>query len=502
MKRIAFVISLLSISATKVWAQQDYFVFIQSDKQQPFYVRLNEKTWSSSAIGYLVLPRLGDSTYHLAIGFPRSQFPEREFVVSVNHKDHAYQLKQMEGQGWVLFDEQTLEIKKPLPGATANNIELGERKTGNFAVLMSSLVNDSSVMYKTLVKVDAPKSADPVSAKVDAAVAIKDKEEKKADTALTMADAARQPTEVTATKADSTKTDALKMAALTPAVDSAVTLKKDSATHKPAPDSLAQAKTTEQPARPAISKLHEREGEQGREYVYIDSSGNSVDTIPVLIAFDKEPAKRVEEKAVAVADTPKTKPVDSLKTDVAKSETVTTDSAAVASTKTEKLAAEHPKATDPPKAVDSTKMESATKTTGSPKTVDSTGAIAATKKAADPVPVKADSTAAPVNRGLILFNSDCVNFATEQDVDKLRIKMLAAKNTEDRIGVAKKVFKTKCFVTRYIKALSELFPDDEAKFNFFETAYPYVSDTTSFKGLVDLFSSDLYIARFKALVRM
>ncbi|WP_315817635.1 DUF4476 domain-containing protein [Paraflavitalea speifideaquila] len=100
------------------------------------------------------------------------------------------------------------------------------------------------------------------------------------------------------------------------------------------------------------------------------------------------------------------------------------------------------------------------------------------------------------------MNSDCVNFASEFDVDKLRVKMLNADNADDRIAAAKKVFKTKCFVTRYIRGLSELFPNDEARYKFFDAAYPFVSDTGNFRQLVDLFTDDLYIARFKSLVRM
>jgi hypothetical protein len=86
MKRIAFVISLLTMSCTIVRAQQDYFIFISSENTQPFYIRLNEHTYSSSAIGHLVIPRLRDTTYTLEVGFPKKQYPERTFVVSLDKK--------------------------------------------------------------------------------------------------------------------------------------------------------------------------------------------------------------------------------------------------------------------------------------------------------------------------------------------------------------------------------------------------------------------------------
>jgi hypothetical protein len=471
MKRIAFVISLLSVSCTTALAQQGYFVFIQSDKQQPFYVRLHEKTYSSSAIGHLVLSQLGDSTYHLVIGFPKNQFPERDFVIPIGSKDHGYQLKRMDEQGWVLFNEQTSEIQKPLQEAIGgNSLQLGDRKTGSFATLMSSLVNDSSVMYKTLVKVDPPKPAAPAEVKVDTAIAIK--EAKKEDSikaeALAAIDPVQQPAVVPEVKVDSTKTDALKTAMLTSAPDSAVVIKIDSTANKQMSDTLAVAKTTlPAPVRTVISQVQERIGEHGVERVYVDSTASATDTIQVLIAFEKEAAK-------PLVLTPSVDTVSAQKPDSVKKALAVVDSTAT---------------------INNTVKQSPV--------ADSAKEVTVTKKTPDSVIVKADSTATtPALKALVLFNSDCTNFATEQDVDKLRIKMLAVNSTDDKIGVAKKVFKTKCFVTRYIRGLSELFPNDEARFKFFETAYPFVSDTTSFRQLVDLLSTDLYIARFKAMVRM
>jgi hypothetical protein len=481
MKRIAFVISLLSVSCTTALAQQSYFVFIQSEKQQPFYVRLHEKTYSSSAIGHLVLSQLGDSTYHLVIGFPKNQFPERDFVIPIASKDHAYQLKWVDERGWVLFNEQSSEIQKPLQDASGgNSLQLGERKTGEFAALMSSLVNDSSVMYKTLVKVDPPKPAAPAEVKADSAIAIKE-EKKKEDSVRAEALAAIDPVQppvvvlepkIDTARVDSVKTDTLKTVMLVPTPDSTVAIKVDSTAHKQAPDTLTVAKATEPaPNRTVISKVEERVGEHGKEWVYVDSSAAGVDTIPVLIALEAAPVKPEKTKA---------------EMDSAIAAAVTADSAKMARQVDSAVAINERAPLTANNGVADIKQE-----------VDSTKTVSVHN-----FTVEIDSTATTSPKALVLFNSDCVNFANEQDVDKLRIKMLAVNSTDDKIGVAKKVFKTKCFVTRYIKGLSELFPNDEARFKFFETAYPFVSDTSSFKGLISLLSDELYIARFKALVRM
>jgi len=92
----------------------------------------------------------------------------------------------------------------------------------------------------------------------------------------------------------------------------------------------------------------------------------------------------------------------------------------------------------------------------------------------------------------------CRNFAADYDVDKLRVKMLEGSKDEDRILTAKKVFKTKCFTTKQIRALSEVFTTDAGKYHFFEAAYPFVSDDR-FRELTDLLADPVYNGKFRAL---
>jgi hypothetical protein len=99
-----------------------------------------------------------------------------------------------------------------------------------------------------------------------------------------------------------------------------------------------------------------------------------------------------------------------------------------------------------------------------------------------------------------MVNSDCRNFASDQDLDKLRLAMLDQDGAERRIAAALKVFRTKCFSTRQIRALSELFNTDDGRYRFFEAAYPYVSDTDHYPDLLAFFTDPYYIQRFKTLV--
>lgn len=98
-------------------------------------------------------------------------------------------------------------------------------------------------------------------------------------------------------------------------------------------------------------------------------------------------------------------------------------------------------------------------------------------------------------------NSDCKNFATEEDFLKLRKKMAAADNDDDMISIAKKIFKSKCFTTEQVKNLSVLFLKDKGRYDFFDAAYPFVSDSNNFPSLETQLTDVYFINRFKVMIR-
>ena len=98
-------------------------------------------------------------------------------------------------------------------------------------------------------------------------------------------------------------------------------------------------------------------------------------------------------------------------------------------------------------------------------------------------------------------NSDCKNFASEEDFLKLRKKMAAEENDDDMISAAKKVFKAKCFTTEQIKNLSVLFLKDKGRYDFFDAAYPFVSDSINFPTLENQLTDTYFINRFKVMIR-
>ena len=79
--------------------------------------------------------------------------------------------------------------------------------------------------------------------------------------------------------------------------------------------------------------------------------------------------------------------------------------------------------------------------------------------------------------------------------------MLLVASDDDRIVLAKKVFKQKCFSVKQVRALSELFKTDEGKYKWFDAIYPFVSDSGNFSTLGELIKNDYYLNRFKAMLR-
>ncbi len=111
-----------------------------------------------------------------------------------------------------------------------------------------------------------------------------------------------------------------------------------------------------------------------------------------------------------------------------------------------------------------------------------------------------NNTADTKKPSISIVNSDCKNFASENDVDKLRVRLLNDNTIEDKIKSTRRFLKSRCMTVKQVKALSELFPTDETKLLFFETSYPYVSDSGNIYMLEDMLQNNTYKTRFKEMI--
>lgn len=155
-------------------SQHNHFVYLQADNKQPFYVKVKETVYSSSASGYLIIPKLQAGTYNLSIGFPKNQWPEQTIPVSISGKDLGYLLKNFDGKGWGLFNIQTMDvIMSSTAAGPSAPVTKPETKTDEFSTALADVVNTPSIKEikeekkPVTVKKEEPAAVIPVSNPVE-----------------------------------------------------------------------------------------------------------------------------------------------------------------------------------------------------------------------------------------------------------------------------------------------------------------------------------------------
>ncbi len=137
-------------------AQQYQFIYLQTDNKQPFYVRVNEKLYSSSAAGYLVIPKLKDGMQNLSVGFPKNEWPAQNLNVNIAGKDLGFLLKPFDNNKWGLFNLQTMEVVKVTDDKKTEVSSTTTSKTDQFSNILADVVNTPSIKEekKEVVKQD------------------------------------------------------------------------------------------------------------------------------------------------------------------------------------------------------------------------------------------------------------------------------------------------------------------------------------------------------------
>lgn len=143
--------------------QSKYFVYLQTEPAQPFYIKINGQKIEANASGYLILPQLKDGEYKLVVGFPQSKIEEQVFNFKIDSKDKGYLIKDYGSDGWGLFDLQTMAVQKSIKGGaneaiaavkpTAPKIEPAKEASPkedvtDFTKVLSKAANDPSLLEK------------------------------------------------------------------------------------------------------------------------------------------------------------------------------------------------------------------------------------------------------------------------------------------------------------------------------------------------------------------
>ncbi|HEX2606280.1 MAG TPA: hypothetical protein VHK91_02830, partial [Flavisolibacter sp.] len=441
----ALLFSLICLVSLVVQAQQSYFLYLQTEGNVPFYMKLQDKVYSSSALGYMILPELSDSTYTLSLGIPSTAAGEGRFSLSMRGNDHGYLLRAADG-ALQLYDLQGQGIIKPLNDASKTSLTY-ESRSDAFSTLLSKAAGDPSLLYvpvavKKEIKADDKKAV--VSVPPNDARPVKD-----------------ETPNQKGTEKDSVKTETgtalteppVKEAAKTDTLTAYVPVRKDTTTlvlaepkkeptdnaGKPAgPDSTAVVKEEKKPlvkepeagaadevyARTQVRKYSESSTSEGFGLVYIDK-GASPDTIRLLIPNPK--ITFAEEPAVAEAPKKAAGEEGVNKEKVTENKTVQTED-----TKPEEKKPAAKKDEVP-------RQDTLEKAPLKPEEATSSDTLVQS-----PIKVTAGPLIKPVR-------PKCGNQATEKDFFKLRSAMAQRNSDEEMVETAKKVFKSRCFSTEQIR---------------------------------------------------
>ncbi|MEP6713542.1 MAG: DUF4476 domain-containing protein [Ferruginibacter sp.] len=157
-----FLLVLLILSAGIITkAQQNHFVYLQTDNKQPFYVKMNDKLFSSSSSGYIVISKLQNGNYNFSIGFPKNEWPLQTLAIKVDNNDLGYMLKNFGDKGWGLFNMQTLNVTMASSADATKSNTVVQNKTDGFSNVLADVVNTPAL--KENRKVDIIAEVKPAS---------------------------------------------------------------------------------------------------------------------------------------------------------------------------------------------------------------------------------------------------------------------------------------------------------------------------------------------------
>ncbi len=154
MKQFQFIfLSICLLISFNIQAQQNHFVYIQTDNKQPFYVKFDKKVYSSSASGYLIVSKLKAGFYTFVIGFPKNEWAEQNLRFAVQDKDYGYLLKNFGEKGWGFFNLQTLNVlMADEPVKASAPFMLAESKPDTFSNMLSTVVDDPTIKQNEPIK--------------------------------------------------------------------------------------------------------------------------------------------------------------------------------------------------------------------------------------------------------------------------------------------------------------------------------------------------------------
>ncbi|WP_142685804.1 DUF4476 domain-containing protein [Chitinophaga polysaccharea] len=498
-RTVIFVWACLLLCGRLRAQEQLHYVYIQSEKGQPFYVKHNGKVLSSTDRGYIIIPRLETGTAPITVGFPNKESKEAQFNLRITKSDQGFLLKQSGEAGYSLYNLQTFRELRSDAGETA----LAAAPSAPDAVvpeldtakkeMMSNLQKDLETTFADKAIVTGPSKSAPAKSGNSFASALdkvvvggddRDEPEPVPEVKKEVAPAEAVPVatggEVKKSRKKRNRGERAPLTEEEQAILSGVLAEenKTAASEAAAEEAVKVATGTEEPVKKKSKKRKAKEGDP--DFIEFQDDGAPAPVAAATEAAATAPSVvevpvTTEEEAPARSKKKRKKIFD----DTEHPANVITDSSGYGIAITDE---------EPVKSKKKKKRSD-----GDIANVDAAGA-----------PVGAEVTeAAPVARKKAdarLINSDCVNVMDDDTFRKVLRKFVAARTDNSMIDVFKKQTRNYCLQTAQVKTLVQLLTADDTRYRLLDAAYPKTLDTEKYGSLETLLIDDYYRGRFKAML--
>ncbi|WP_343669054.1 DUF4476 domain-containing protein [Chitinophaga sp.] len=518
----SLLIPCFFLMALRMAAQdKQYYIYIQSERSQPFYVRFDGKLLSSSDKGYIIISKLPAGTANMRIGFAKSEVPEQQYMVKVGGpNDQGYLLKQDGLYNIVTFaatrpvkkgEEAAVAVETPAP-APAPVVETPVPAPVETATapepqkaMMDSMQKDLAAAFPgkdagvtvgpgtrpvkptnkfsesldRVVKDDRPEEplVDPnagtgmiLAPAADTAAAKQQPEEKKGR--RKRRDREPLTAEEQQILADVMAEEHKAATAPPPATAADVAVTTDTAVAVVTESATAPVATEEAPAPEKKSKKAKKKRADDPAFIDFQDGSNAQagvtegTPVPVTSAAE-EPAPSPKKKKRRIDAEEHANNV------------LTDDSSGYA---VSDLNIDHSSRKDRKKKKQDVEE----------------GTVAPATSAADVPAVATDET--KKSSSVKMINSDCGKVMDDDTFRKLLRKFVGGKDDDGMIDAFKKQAKGYCLETSQVKTLVQLLGTDDSRYRLLDQAYPKVYDSEHFASLESVLSDSYYKGRFKAMV--
>lgn len=461
-----------------------YFVYIQHEKHQPFYVKLSGKVISSSGKGYVILPKLQQGKVPVTIGFLKNEIPEQEYTLRITgQRDYGYLLKSNQDNEYALYDLQTFSTLKPAGGgasAAAPQEDVAitrisdDTADAETKVMMDSVQADVQAALAKTATDTAPATPSKKSSFAEALDKVV-KDDRPDDMPLELV----KPKPVAPVVVPETETVVTEMAATEAQPEKKRNKKKER---------KERAILTEE-EQALLSSVMEDEKQAAADEALKDTA--VAEEVITTEPEEAAPPPKREKKAKKKKDQPEPEFIDFGEAGAA---------TAAAKTAVEKPVEEVVEiVTDEASGISAKELRDAKRQKRREE-----------REAAERAAFVKDSIAnaeytvvtdEPEKRSLKMVNSDCQKVLETDDFRKLLRTMNGRKTDEDMVDAFRRGTRSVCVSTEQIRALAQLIETEENRYQLLDAAYPRTYDSQNFSSLSDLLRDDYYKGRFKAMIK-